>query len=69
MLDRDVEGDWLLVDKSSAMVESPGRNADFSGDNMLVESEGMAYLDEKEDFRGYSEKSSMDTKNEPDTVE
>ena len=70
LLDRDVEGDWLLVDKSSAMVESPARNIDFSGaDNSLVESEGMAYLDEKEDFRGYSDKSSMEIKNGPDTVD
>ena len=28
----------------------------------------MAYLDETEDFRGYSEKSSMEKKNDPDTV-
>lgn len=70
LLDRDVEGDWLLVDKSSAMVESPARNIDFSGaDNSQVESEGMAYLDETEDFRGYSDKSSMDTKNGPDKMD
>ena len=38
MLDRDVEGDWLLVDKSSVMVNGPQQNLDFSGDNTQVES-------------------------------
>ena len=38
MLDRDVEGDWLLVDKSSVMVKGPAKSLDFSGDNTQVES-------------------------------
>jgi len=63
LLDRDVEGDWLLVDKSSVMVQGPARNIEFTDDNSQVESEGKAYLDETEDFRGYSEKSSMNQKN------
>ena len=67
-LDRDVQGDWLLVDGKSATVQGPGSNLDFTGDNTQVESQGVAYLDETEDFRGYSEKSSMDKKNNPDTV-
>ena len=67
-LDRDVEGDWLLVDGKSATVKGPMNNLEFTGDNTQVESQGMAYLDETEDFRGYSEKSSMEKKNDPDTV-
>ena len=66
LLDRDVEGDWLLVDKSSVMVRGPARSLDFSNDNSQVESQGQAYLDEREDFRGYSEKSSLNARNEPD---
>lgn len=61
-MDRDVEGDWVLVDKSSVMVKSPRKTIDFGSstpDNALVESEGNSYLDEGEDFRGYSSKSSM----------
>lgn len=61
-MDRDVEGDWVLVDKSSATVKSPRKSSDFTSvalDNALVESEGNSYLDEGEDFRGYSSKSSM----------
>lgn len=36
---------------------------------MQLENEGMAYLDEKEDFRGYSEKSGKDFGKEKDTVD
>lgn len=36
---------------------------------MQLENEGMAYLDEKEDFRGYSEKSGIDFDKKPDTVD
>ena len=68
LLDRDVEGDWLLVDKSSVMVRGPAQNLDFSNDNSQVESQGQAYLDEREDFRGHSEKSSLNARNEPDAI-
>ena len=64
-MDRDVEGDWLLVDRDSAIVQPPAKTIDLSKegrDNSQVESEGQAYLDESEDFRGYSDKSSMGTK-------
>ena len=63
-LDRDVEGDWLLVDRDSAIVQPPAKTIDLTKegrDNSQVESEGQAYLDDREDFRGYSEKSSMGT--------
>ena len=55
-LDRDVEGDWVLVDKKSALTPGPEKGID----NMMLESAGAAYLDEGEDFRGYSSKSSME---------
>ena len=46
-LDRDVEGDWCLVDKSQALVESPRRTIDLGyTDNSLVESQNNAYLDD-----------------------
>ena len=32
-LDRDVEGDWLLVDGKSATVKGPMNNLEFTGDN------------------------------------
>ena len=36
-LDRDVEGDWLLVDKSQVTVKGPAKTLDMM-DNALVES-------------------------------
>lgn len=51
-----MEGDWVLVDKTSVLTPGPEKGID----NNLLESAGAAYLDEGEDFRGYSAKSSME---------
>ena len=58
-LDRQVEGDWLLVDHSQ-VAHIPGKkhnSNDKELDSAQFESGGVAYLDDQEDFRGYSKKS------------
>lgn len=44
-LDRDVEGDWCLVDESQAKVPSPRRVINLN-DNADFETQGQAYLDD-----------------------
>ena len=63
-LDLDVEGDWCLVDASSARVPSPGRAINLNNigqDNTDLETMGQSYLDDQEDFRGYRVEEEKDT--------
>ena len=64
-LDRDVEGDWCLVDVSSARVTSPGRAVNLTDngrENADLDQLGQSsYLDDQEDFRGYQVEENKDT--------
>ena len=44
-LDRDVEGDWLLVDKSSAVLDSPGSIIDLRHEDRGVAASGNGVMD------------------------